>query len=273
MSNATEKELTDAAIKVFLESAALYVWHTFKLPTVNRSSLWIGAVDGFCDCCDQLRPFHDPRSRGGGAGMQVSTLKSGTSYFEFTCVSCRKVRREYLVEQVIEAETIRIQKYGELPRKPLPRNRLLQRFLKEDLENYEKGVVCLSQGYGIGAFAYFRRIIEGNIQHLLELVKEDAQSLASSASVLEALAELKKESPMSDKIKIANRALPDHLKPGGLNPLGKLYQLLSAGVHNLSDEECLHKAQEMSECLVFLVSELASRKENRARFKTLIGGL
>ena len=38
---------------------------------------------------------------------------------------------------------------------------------------------------------------------------------------------------MSEKIKVANTALPSHLKPDGLNPLGKLYQALSEGVHTL----------------------------------------
>ena len=78
---------------------------------------------------------------------------------------------------------------------------------------------------------------------------------------------------MSEKIKVANYALPDHLKPDGLNPLGRLYQALSEGVHSLSDQECLERAKVTSECLAFLVSELASRKEHRLRFKSIVGRL
>ena len=78
---------------------------------------------------------------------------------------------------------------------------------------------------------------------------------------------------MNEKIKIANHALPEHLKPDGLNPLGRLYQVLSEGVHSLSDEQCLERAKVTSECLAFLVSELASSKEHRARFKNMVGGL
>ena len=78
---------------------------------------------------------------------------------------------------------------------------------------------------------------------------------------------------MSEKIRVANLALPPHLKPDGLNPLGKLYQALSEGIHSLSDTECLERAKAIGECLTFLVSELASRKEHRARFKSLVGGL
>lgn len=273
MTTPTVKQLTDLDIKEFLESAPLYAWREFKKPAINRSSLWISEIDAFCEKCGQQRPFQDLRSRGGGAGMAVQALKTGTSYFEFTCVSCRKSRRKFLVEQIVDEETIRFQKYGELPRKQLARDRVLQRFLKNDLENYEKAIVCLSHEYGVAAFAYFRRVVENNINKLLDLVQEDAQSSSANTEVITALAALRKESPMSEKIKIANQALPEYLKPDGLNPLGRLYQVLSEGVHNLTDEECLSRAKATSECLAFLVSELASRKEHRSRFKSMVGGL
>lgn len=273
MTTTPLKELTDADIKAFLESAPLYSLREFKMPHVNRSSLWIREIDAYCDICDQARPFQDLRSRGSGAGMAVSVLKSGTSYFEFSCVSCRKSHREYLVEQVLNDDSIRLQKYGELPRSRLARNRVLQKFMKGDLDNYEKAVICLSHEYGVAAFAYFRRVVESNIARLLDLIQQDAQSSGGDQSALDALAELRKDAPMSDKIKVANLALPSHLKPDGLNPLGRLYQVLSEGVHNLSEAECLAKAKATSECLTFLVSELASRQEHRARFKSIVGGL
>lgn len=263
-------ELTDADIKEFLERAPLYAWREFKKPRINRSNLWIKEVDAYCDVCEQVRPFQDMRPRGGGAGMAVKALESGTSYFEFSCVSCRKSHRLYLVEQVLDEGFIRIQKFGELPRSKLNRDRDLQRFLKDDRDNYEKAIVCLSHEYGIAAFAYFRRIVENNIYRLLDLVQEDARSSEAENADLEAIDELRKESPMSEKIKVANRVLPEYLKPDGLNPLERLYQALSQGVHSLSDEECLTRANEISVCLAFLVSELSTRKAHREKFKRMV---
>lgn len=273
MTSHLPEELSKAHIKTFLETAPLYAWREFKKPLANWSSLWIKEIDAFCEICDQQRPFQDLKSYGSGAGQPSPVLATGTSYFQFTCVSCKKAHRKYLVEQVLDDENIRVQKYGELPRIPLVRDRVLQKFLKDDLENYEKAVVCLSHEYGVAAFAYFRRVVENNINRLLDLVQEDARSSTANADIISALAELRKSSPMSDKIGLANHALPEHLKPDGLNPLGRLYQVLSEGVHNLSDEECLKKAKATSECLAFLVSELASRKENRSRFKSMVGEL
>ena len=283
------KQLADSDIKEFLENVPLYVWRKFSRPSVNRRSLWIKEIDAFCETCGQPRPFQvkeNPLTSFGrfedaipaserrvGIGSADQYLKTGTSYFEFTCVSCGKSKREYHVEQIVDENTIRFQKYGERPRKRLARNPILQRFLKDDLDNYEKAVVCLSYEYGVAAFAYFRRVVENNVNKLLDLVQEDAQSSSADTEVTAALAELRENPPMSKKIEIANHALPAYLKPDGLNPLGRLYQMLSEGVHTFSEEECLNKAKETSECLAYLVSELASRKEHRARFKSTVGGL
>jgi len=210
MPTIPSKELTNADIKEFLETAPLYAWREFKKPRVNRSSLWIGEIEAYCDVCEQSRPFQDIRPQGGGAGRAVSALKSGTSYFQFSCVSCQKSHREYLVEQVLDDENIRLQKYGELPRTKLIRNRILQKFLKDDLDNYEKAIVCLSHEYGIAAFAYYRRVVENNINRLLDLVEADAQSSDVGQEVLDAIGQLRKEKPMSEKIKVANLALPSY---------------------------------------------------------------
>lgn len=265
--------LSNSEIKTFLETAALYSWREFARPAVNRGSLWIPEIDSYCEVCEQPRPFQDLSSRGGGSGMSLEALKSGTSYFTFKCVSCRKAEREFLVEQIVDDKSIKLQKYGELPRKQLPRDPTLQKFFSDDLANYEKAVICLANEYGVAAFAYLRRITEANIVGLIDLLEEDVRSSGGDLAITAALAELRKESPMSEKIRVANLALPPHLKPDGLNPLGRLYQVLSEGVHSLSDAECLERARTICECLAFLVSELASRKQHRARFKSVVGRL
>ena len=267
------EKLSDLKIKEFLESAPLYSWVEFEKPAVNRSSLWINEIDSFCVTCRQARPFQDMRSRGSGAGMAVRALSTGTSYFEFSCASCRGNKHEYLVEQIVTEKSIKIQKYGELPRKQLDRDPLLQKFFSHDSDCYEKAIVCVANGYGIAAFAYMRRIIEGNIHELLGMIQEDIECTESDSPVLAKLAELKTESPMSEKIRIANTALPEYLSPSGLNPLGRLYQVLSEGVHSYSDEQCLERAKAVQACIKYLISELASRKKNRESFKGLVGSL
>ena len=176
------RQLADSDVKEFLEKVPLYVWKQFGKPNIHRRNHWIREIDAFCDTCGQRRPFHAedkpydafdrfggtmPPLRGSGIGATDRSLKTGTSYFKFTCVSCGESEREYHVQQIVDGETIRLQKYGELPKKQLERNPVLQQFLKDDLDNYEKAIICLSHGYGVAAFAYFRRVVENNINKLL----------------------------------------------------------------------------------------------------------
>lgn len=266
-------ELSEEKIKKFLETAALYSWRSFALGDRHWSSLHITQIDDFCEVCEERRPFQDLRSRGGGAGMPTPQLETGSSYFVFTCVSCRTERRKFFVEQIVDDQTIKIQKFGELPRRKLPRNRHLQKFLKDDLDNYEKAVACLANEYGVAAFAYFRRVVENNIERLLDMIKEEVDATSSASEISAALEALRADSPMKDKITVANRALPDHLKPDGINPLGRLYKVLSEGVHSLSDAECQKRANTVQECMIFLLAELSSRKAHRKKFKGQVGGL
>lgn len=267
------EELTDAHIKHFLETYPLYTWMKFRKSQVNRSSLLINGIDAFCNSCGQSRPFHDLRPRGAGVGRAFEAVKTGETYFFFTCVSCRKQNIQYCVHQVVSDKEIKLQKFGQLPRQPLPRDNALQKFFSDDSELYEKAVISLANGYGIAAFAYFRRILENNIYKLLDLVQDDVSETGREKEVLAALAELRKESPMSERIKIANIALPPYLKPTGINPLGRLYQVLSDGVHSLSDEECLARAETTQECLRFLIGELSSRRKHREKFKGTVSRL
>ena len=267
------KELTDQDIKSFLENEALYVPKTFLLEEKSRTHLVIDEIDEFCETCLQVRPFHDMRSRGGIGHGPIEYIKTGISGFSFTCVSCRKDKHMFDVHKTVADGKITLEKFGQWPRKKLERNKDLQKFFKDDADCYQKAMVSLSNGYGIAAFAYFRRIVEKQISKLLDLIETDATASDLGDSLLESINNLRKESPMSDKIKIARTALPTYLQPNGLNPLGKLYKVLSEGVHGYSDEECLEQAESTKACLVFLISELSTRQENREKFKKMVGSL
>ena len=243
------------------------------MPEKKLQNLRIDEVEAYCTTCKSTKPFQDKRPTGGLAREPgIKPIESGESYLSFTCVSCGK-KHEYLIQQIVSNDTIKIQKYGELPRKPLPRDKELSNFLKKDSDNYEKALACLANGYGIGAFAYLRRIIENNINYLLDLLKEDLECTEQNQELIEAVSKLKIESPMSDKIKIANNALPSYLQPDGLNPLGSLYKILSEGVHSKTDEECLNVSNKIEACLKYLISELSHRKKSRSNLKELFSDL
>nr|WP_320125677.1 hypothetical protein [uncultured Shewanella sp.] len=268
------KDFSNHEFKAFLETEVLYKKVTFEKSFATQETFMINEIDSYCEQCESIRPFHDMRSRGGGAGNSfVQAPKERMIYHEFKCVSCKTEKRMYFVNQVVTDTNVTFEKVGEMPRQKLERDKLLEKFFVDDSDNYHKAVVCLANGYGVAAFAYMRRIIENNIEKLLELISEEVASNDSDQELMKSLSELRKESPMSDKIKIANKALPSYLKPDGLNPLGRLYQQLSEGVHSLPDDECLKKASSLKACIKFLISELSSRKHHRDNFNSLINNM
>jgi hypothetical protein len=94
---------------------------------------------------------------------------------------------------------------------------------------YKKGLVDFNLGYGIGAVGYFRRVLENNINALLDLIEEAARNAKVTGEPLAQIEAVKTSHRVEDKIDVASRILPAHLKPGGHNPLDKLYGPLSAG--------------------------------------------
>lgn len=272
-------KLDKNTIRQFLEKKELYQSEEFSLPTDARSDLCIKEIDGFCKKCGKIKPFQDTTHRPVVVGLrsnsiQISELESDLKTYAYTCVSCNSEKHIFCIEQTVSDDKIELKKFGQHPRKQLVRDKQLQKFLKTDIDNYEKGEICLHHCYGVAAFSYFRRIVENNIDELLSNIENELVSTNSlSTEISNAIKELHGKKPMTEKIKIANKALPDFLLANGVNPLGRLYKVLSEGIHKSSDKECLEKAEKLKACLSFLISELSHRREQRERFSKNIGSL
>jgi len=258
------ERLEDAHIKDFLENAPLYSPRVYAKPRINRSSLLITSVDVLCSVCNTERRFRDPRPRGSGAGHGLRAIETGITNYLFRCASCLSEHKYYLVHQTVSDELITLEKFGEWPRLPLQRDQSLQKFFSDDLALYEKAVVCRQNGYGIGAFAYFRRLLENNIQRIIDLIREEADP--DDDELLGDLDELYRSPTMKEQTEVASRALPKHLRPGGVNPLARLYSSLSEGLHSKTEEECLGLAATIEGCLTYLIGELSDRRRHRTRF-------
>lgn len=70
-----------------------------------------------------------------------------------------------------------------------------------------------------------------NISELLDGNEKDKYLLA--------LQETKNVQNTSKKIALVKDLLPPILSANGFNPLGTLYKILSEGIHNKSDDECV----------------------------------
>jgi hypothetical protein len=109
---------------------------------------------------------------------------------------------------------------------------------------------------GIGAFAYYRRVIENQKNRLIDASIKAAQRLNVPVEDLEKLEAAKKETQFSKAVESIKAALPRELYISGHNPLTLLHGALSEGIHAMTDESCLDAAASIRELLFALADRI-----------------
>ena len=124
----------------------------------------------------------------------------------------------------------------------------------DDKEFYDKALLCKSQNYGIGAYAYLRRILEKEIVHIVEdLSKID---LPESEKIKGLLAKYDTDHQMEKLISGTSGYMPKSFDGLGDNPLKFLHRELSGGIHDFTEDECFEKADALDTVLKFVVKKI-----------------
>lgn len=206
----------------------------------------------FCDKCKMERTFK--------IYFSPSLIENNIFKFKYKCTACNDFDILFIV--FVDMSNYSLMKLAQWPLW-LPRiERELQKSLGKNLGNYKKGLYCEQEGYGIGAFAYYRRIVEDMIDDLLDDLYE-MFTAEEKEKYAENMRRAKDEHVTEKKIEIVKDILPAQLKPGGMNPLARLHSRLSEGIHNKQESECLEIATDIRISLNYLLRHLALRnKEN-----------
>jgi hypothetical protein len=234
------------------------------------------ALNLFCKNCNGLQTFNmenefEHFSLRKNLPLQSYSLVGKILEMRYLCASCNQHRYTFYIEFGTDktpredAKTFSgwIRKIGQSPPWEIDIDKSLERALGNDKELYKKGLVCESQSYGIGSYAYFRRITENIIDELLNSIS-DLIDKKDKEQYEQALEKVKKTRVTEEKIELVQDLLPLSLQPNGLNPLKSLHFALSDGIHNKSDEECLELADTIKIVLTYLLEEIKNRG-NRAK--------
>lgn len=162
-------------------------------------------------------------------------------------------------EQFMEGDRW-IRKVGQLPSYEVSVASDLENSLGQDATLYKRAQICMSQSYGIAACAYLRRLLENQIVPLLQLVYEARKEEGEDVS---AFAEITNERVAENKIRFANKVLPNSVLVPGENPLELIYDRLSAGLHRQSEDECMEIAHEASQVLEHTVISINDESQQR----------
>jgi hypothetical protein len=166
----------------------------------------------------------------------------------------------------------KVQKIGQFP--PLSVN--IPKALAKNLGDaaadlYKKALVNRNEGYGLAAVTYIRRVVQDKTDELTEVVSQLAESHSIKAEVVEKIRAAKNERTTYDnKLRIAATVLPASLTPDGANPLSELYKLVSEGVHDLSEEDCVRVADETRSVFEFTFTHLRAETKERQEFSAKV---
>lgn len=199
-----------------------------------------------CDECNGMRNFKSNNSF-------HLTNNLNEIYIRYTCSNCDKTIKIYSLLIIPSAESI--YKFGEYPTFGSPTPTKLMNILGSERETFLKGRRCENQGLGIGAFTYYRRVVENQKNKLIEEIIKVSMKLSISDEKITQLKLALSETQFTNAINIAKDSIPESLFINGYNPLLLLYRALSEGVHNLTDEKCLELAQDIR----IVLGELATR--------------
>lgn len=155
-----------------------------------------------------------------------------------------------------------IEKIGQFPRHGQPLPKRASKLVGGERDFFLKGSISENQGMGIGAFSYYRRVIDAKKNRIFDEIIKVLKLSSGNEELIQELKAAQAETQFTKAVKKIKTALPDSLNIHGQNPLTLLYSALSEGLHMHTDDECLQYAQaikivffELSEKLDSLLKE------------------
>lgn len=229
---------------------------------IFSDSKGLNSMDLFCSKCKTNKTF--VYSCDGESDLMGKYKgNSGRNFYtvgnlQYTTYECPKCETKIIYIFLLEGE--KLIKIGQYPSLYEIRRDELKKYAKNKMiddiyfKEINKADVCAGEGYYVASFTYMRRVFENLIKNIFN---ENSAEIGFSYEEYEKLR-------MDEKIKAIKPYLPvddDIYKP--------LFQILSAGVHALPEDECSEYYQILRAVLLEVLEEFKRKKEKEANRKSL----
>lgn len=178
--------------------------------------------------------------------------------FKFVC----SMNQEHHLDFVVMANQEGMTKIGQYPSVAdldFPELKAYQKIIsKDDMKELKRAIGLNAQGIGVGSYVYLRRIIERLI------VK--AQEMALSEGTIEK--ETIEGIHVADRIKELKGYLPDMLVGNAV-----IYGIVSKGIHELSEEECMSYFPILKESILMILEKWENERQRVENEKRLSASL
>lgn len=197
-------------------------------------------------------------------------------YVKYRCSNCQRTEKTFsLAAKITDSgeEKGECYKFGELPTYGPPVSPKLIKLIGPDRDEFLKGRRCENQGLGIGAFIYYRRVVENQKNRIFSEIIKVSEKLGASSEKIEKLQSAVNETQFSKALGLAKDAIPESLLINGHNPILLLHSALSEGVHALNDDQCLEIAGSVRVVLGELSERLSQALKDEAELTKALSTL
>jgi hypothetical protein len=198
-------------------------------------------------------------------------------FMKYVCRNCQTSEKVFAVWLAVTeslAQEGKAYKYGENPQFGAPTPNRLLALLGDDKDTFLKGRIAENQGLGIGAFGYYRRVVENQKNKILDEIIKVAERTGANPDTVVALKSAKAERQFSSAMDRVRDAIPPSLLiKGHHNPLTLLHNALSKHLHERSEAECLSVATDIRLVMQELAERLAATLKDDAQLTAAVGRL
>jgi hypothetical protein len=178
-------------------------------------------------------------------------------FLHYSCANCRTHSKIYAImarwnTDIDDGEAIKVGEWP--PFGPKVSTRVIS-ILGENKDLFLMGRRSEVQGLGIGALAYYRKVIDNQKDAIIDEIIRVVRRTGSSESHIAKLKSAKMEKTFKDAVELIGDALPQALLINGYNPLALLDQAIRKGSYVNNDTDAL----QLATALRRILSELAER--------------
>lgn len=210
-----------------------------------------------------------------GGQRIVSSANATDCFLEFRCSNCKEEIKTFAVMLQLHSDSDHAGsgvafKYGEDPAFGPPIPSRLVTLIRDDRVEFMKGRRCEIQGLGIGAFIYYRRVVENQKNRIISEILRVAQTVGAPQPSIDELNAAIAEKRFTAALEMVKGSMPQSLLIQGQNPLALLHNALSDGVHGRSDQECLNLAVSVRTVLVELSERMSQVLKDEKELKEAV---
>lgn len=185
--------------------------------------------------------------------------KHNNSFVVYCCRNCRRQYKTFALGSDYDKARGKwtVKKYGEDPAFGTATPVRALNLIGGELGLFVLGRRCEEEGMGIGAFAYYRRVIESQKNRIFDELIRVIGRVNPGNPVLDEIEAAKKEPQFIKAVESIKHSLPRVLDINGHNPLSLLHSALTEGMYQHSDSEYLELASSLRTVLFEFAEKLA----------------